>query len=432
MFLLSALWSWDDFFKEIQEKNFVVNLKHLNRISFNLYLGNYASKVSVLLDLPALHNIGLSSPERVTIGYPDRLRFLGIDGLLRGKQFDYSKFTSLESILTMARDVQSITPSFIEKLPSLRILDLSDVYGSLDYSLPPKPATGLKIFYYGFEIDLREINVENDQLPTSFNSPEPSEASTRFIAQNCRRSISENPLVETARYNIMASELNDNEMFEVDPEKFPDLNDLYICDTVADPKRLLKFMNKMQIDCLTLERAALPASFFQELSGSDSPIEKLVVKTEPTMSVLDGDFDFIFHLKKLQVLEFEDSPLPLAFVAKLLKELKELTFVGFEQPETYEFELHLDDDRQEIVLDVEPFNSLIYKVNRKEAPELLNVLVGRLKADGFVCPRELQVLLRHLELEEQTHRFMMRKFVYEQRHSIGLLPEQMRLLNLSR
>ena len=149
------------------------------------------------------------------------------------------------------------------------------------------------------------------------------------------------------------------------------------------------------------------------------------------MDILAGDFDFIFKLKKLTELCFLDCQLPLAFVVKMLKELKEITFVWFKQQEKYEFLLLLNDYTQAIYLNVGS-RSLRYNIIREEVLKLVNVLRRRLKADGFVCPKELQVLLRHLELEEQTHRFMMRKYVYEQRNSIGLTQEQMHLLKFLR
>lgn len=416
---------------EVQAKKFVVNLEHVNHAYFCFVPGPFVSKVSVLLNLPSLQHICVNSLRSITIGHPERVLSLGILDLFAGDP-DYSQFTKTEYIFTSGSHVRSISASFIEKLPSLRKLDLDDIYKSPHY-LPAKLAPGVKkavkIFYFGFEISLEQINLDSAQWPNSFYSSEPTEDSTRFVARNLHRSINDNKFVLSLHYNLVVSELDDTKMFEVISEKFPDLCRLHVSETVTDEELLLDFIDDTEIEQLTLERAALSSWFFEELPDYGSSIQRLVVKTEPTMDILAGDFDFIFKLENLLTIHFQNSPLPLAFVARLLKELEEIALVSFKQTGAYEFDLRCC-CAQEIRLSVEDSHFLSKTICREEAAEFVDVLQHRLAVDGFVCPKELLVLLRHLELEEQTHLFMMRKYVYEQRNSIALSPEQMHLLNL--
>ena len=64
-----------------------------------------------------------------------------------------------------ASDAPSISVSFIEKLPTLRELHLSS-YGSLpaNYQFPELSfgKTNTKIFYFGFEVRVREIYLEGE------------------------------------------------------------------------------------------------------------------------------------------------------------------------------------------------------------------------------------------------------------------------------
>lgn len=78
------------------------------------------------------------------------------------------------------------------------------------------------------------------------------------------------------------------------------------------------------------------------------------------------------------------------------------------------------------------FGRFRYEITSKEVPELMSVLQSRMVADGSVSSKDLQTMLCRLQLEKETHLFWMRMFVYEQRTSICLSREQMRLLNFLR
>ena len=149
------------------------------------------------------------------------------------------------------------------------------------------------------------------------------------------------------------------------------------------------------------------------------------------MSILSGDFDFIFKLENLSSLIFEDFPLSLNFMARALKELKSIDSVRISQRGNFNFVL-MRTRSQELFIDLYLPHSgnLDYRILVEEAPELMNTLKSLLNADGAVCPEAIQVLLRQLGIEKQNALFMMRKYVYDQRHSICLSEEQMRLLNL--
>ena len=75
---------------------------------------------------------------------------------------------------------------------------------------------------------------------------------------------------------------------------------------------------------------------------------------------------------------------------------------------------------------------LPFVIPDKGVAVFISELITELQADGFVCPKKLQVLLRHIDIELRNTVFMMRKYVYEQRHSIWLSKEQLSLLNCFR
>ena len=149
--------------EKVQEKKLVVNLEHLKRASFDFYPGPFKSKISLTLNLSSLRSIGLISLERVYISHPEKLQVLVVCGLFQG-MLDYSLFSSLEYILTDVNDLRSISASFIEKLPSLRKLDLDDPRKLCHQ--PAKLTSGVKekvkIFYCGFEINIKVINLEDE------------------------------------------------------------------------------------------------------------------------------------------------------------------------------------------------------------------------------------------------------------------------------
>lgn len=107
---------------------------------------------------------------------------------------------------------------------------------------------------------------------------------------------------------------------------------------------------------------------------------------------------------------------------RLLRELKEIASVKFCHPGNYTFSLKTKDCITEIRFSADGFDcKLIHKISSEEAPEWLDLLrSGLKKTDEFVCPRELLVLGRHLQFEEETHLFMMRKYIYDHTHSICL------------
>ena len=420
----------------IEKKQFVVSLDRLKEAHF-YFNSILVLKASVVLNLPRLHYLKVDSLRGFGIKYPERLRTLATEAFFQAT-WDYSKFTSLTKLYTLTIHRPSITANFLEKLPSLRELHLNNFLNFLDrsgdHSLDPlEPSSSgtaaLRIFYAGFEIGFKAMVSIDDQWPELMNSPEGS----KFIFRNLHKSVDNNRQVYSLYYNAIVDELDDVEKFEVMPQKFPNMRELHIIGTVADPNRLLKYIGQFQANEFYFESTSLPRWFFEKLAESGSFIEDLEFDTEPTMDILSGDFDFVFQLEKLSYLDFVDWPLPLNFVARLLKEPKPEIDVLFEQPGIYSFQLCMCGNRWVIDLEVNVGGidiELGYEFPREEAAELANELSGRLKVDGFVNPKELLVLLRQLELEKETHLFMMRKFVYEQRHSIGLSMEQW--LNLLR
>src|SRR5699024_10711588 len=97
-------------------------------------------------------------------------------------------------------------------------------------------------------------------------------------------------------------------------------------------------------------------------------------------------------------------------------------------------ENNVEEDDEEI--DENETNSLYFshKFCDEEVTELMDTLASRLNTDEAVCPRELWIQLRlhQLQIEEQTGRFWIRKYIYDHTHSICLTLEQMRLFNLLR
>ena len=424
----------------IEKKQFVVSLDRLKDAYFTFNLDEedeeteaFISKVNIVLDLRSLLYLQVDSLRGLTIKYPERLRTLVTERLF-GATWDYSKFTNLTKIRTLTRDRPSITASFLEKLPSLRELHLDDEFcdelggRSLDpLEPPPSSKAALRILYLGFEFSSKEISNSN-QWP-EFVSPEGS----TFIARNLHKSIDNNRQVFFIDYNAIVGELNDAQMFGVMPRKLPKILRLRIFGTVTDPNRLLKFISQFPMECLEFERTSLPQWFFEKLHESAPLMQELWIGTEPTISILPGDFDFVFKFENLFSLNFEDHPLPLNFVTRLLKRPNPESDVWFEQAGSYSFWLYPFEDGWEIALRVnvdgidEEFS---YEFSRDEAVELANELNGQLKADGFVNPKEFLVLLQQLRFEKQNALFWMRKLIYEQRHSIVLSKEQWRLLNI--
>ena len=382
----------------IERKQFVVSWDHLKEARFYFSPGVYAHNVSIVLDLPNLHYLQVTPLTWFTIKYPERLRILATDGLFEA-ELDFSKFTSLTKICTVTSDRQSITTSFLEKLPNLRELYLDHLGDWCQFLLEPSPSNiaAPRIFYLDFEFSSKEIS-NSDQWPESINSPEDS----TFIARNLHKSIDNNRQVHSFHYNEIARELDDAEMFEVMPQKFPTIGSLHIIGTVIDPNRLLKFIGQFQVKEIQFQRTFLPQWFFEKLPESGPFIQKLRIGTEPTISILSDDFDFmIFNLENLTTLHFEDCPLSLDFVIKLLRELQSIRHVSFRQAGNYSFWLTLW-DKCEISLDVDDiYTELNYDISSEEAAEFVQFLNSQMKVYGlFVCPRRLQALLRQLQLKE--------------------------------
>lgn len=425
---------------EVQKKALVVKLDRLQKAKFKMYWRSPELK-RILLDLPRLVWLAVDSLERISLGYPQRLRTLVIQSPFRGEP-DYSKFTGLTKLNINRWELRSISVSFIERLPSLReihlvYLDFSDFFGPncCLTELPLGEKAKPKIFYLGFEVS--EIELEGEQRPHSFGFVQ---ACFRCNGRNYYRSVDNTPLVDFICFNSIASELNDTEMFDVMLQKFPKIRDICISGNVANQSRLLMFVDKFKVNRLFFERTSLPPSFFQRLAENRPFIRSLVIRNEPSMNILSGDFDFVFSLNNLTNLTFTESPLALNFMARVLKHLKSIICITFSKSYNihnrycnykYMFQFVRRNCQNVIKLRVErEFYQLSYKISAKEVPELINVVKSRLKADdGFVNPKQLQILLRHLDLERQTHLFMMRMYVYEQRNSICLSQEHMRLLN---
>ena len=422
---------------EAVQKQFVVSLPRLEKADFRFNYGVGESKVPVLLDLPSLLCLSTDSFETITVGHPQKLRTLATRSLFR-TNLDYSLFTSLTNIFTRVSDAPSISASFLEKLPSLSELHLdAGGYWPVDYRVP-EPSLGkarLKIYYFGFEVSVREIELESAQWPNSFRIHDSTDDSARFIARNLHRSVDNNAHVHSTDYNLIAGELDDTAMFGVMHQKFSKIYHLRISGTVADQKRLLKLIDKFRITSVAFERTELPQRFFEQLIKNRPFITSLSV-AEPTMSIVSGDFDFIFKCQSLTSLRFSDFPLSLSFVARALKELKSLYSLSIEQTLHCYFSLFPQSTSENFVtiyVDIyAPRSSYLdYQVAAEEAPQWMNALQRQLNVDGAVCARELQTLIRHLKYEKENALFWMRKYIYDHRHSICLSEEQMRLLNLN-
>lgn len=414
-----------------EKKQFVVRLHRLRRARIRLYL---ESKPNVLLDLPSLLCLELDSLQDLTIEHPQQLRTLVVNRLLPDAPdfpVRYSQFTGLTKFVTYARKVHSISARLIKQLPRLRELYLDDyrLFERRVFQDPPLPAASRqaapKLFYFGFEVSLDQIRLEATQWPNDFQSYEATEETTGFIIQNRHRSVNDNSYIESVLYNPIASELSDSEMFGVMLLKFPKIGYLVVIGAVADEQRLLRFIDRFQIRHLALERASLSQRFFRRLAESCPSIRYLKIESEPTMNLLAGDFDFVFRCKNLKTIQFDDCPLSLNFVTELLSERRSVGYLRCRQRDhTQAYDLNLELRtiiRPRISLDVQESGSY---ANRQISPDdirsLLKVLRWTLKTDGFVCPKEVLVLLRQLQFEKENALFWMRKFVYDQRHSICL------------
>lgn len=421
-----------------EKKTVIVSLNRLKRAIFDFYWNFFASKVSVMLDLPSLLYLTVESLANVQVGYPKMLRTLTI-GRLFDPHLDCSQFPFLVKICSGKSDMRWISAGFIEKLPSVRELhfdfDQFRVRRVVNDHDPPEPASSsgkatVRIFHLGFETSLDQIHSKAEKFPRSLLS---GEAATRFISRNLNRSVDNNSFVWTIDYNSMTSELNDTEMLSVMPQKYPNIYYLRISGTVADPHRLLKFIGQFKISYFILKGASLPQWFFRKLPENGPFIQQLQILSEASMNILSGDFDFVLELKNLRFLAIEDCKLSLNFVVGLLRKLKSINCVRVFQPQNYEFRLDLRENfpviPPHIYLNVNESRLLSWETSREEAPKLLNIWSSQLmkKTDGCFCPRELFFKLRHLQFERQTYLFMMKKYLYDQRYSICLSKQQMRL-----
>ena len=426
--------------REIEKKTFVLSLKRLKKAKIWLYLEALDSKYSVLLDLPSLLHLQINSWKDVTLKQPEKLKTLATNGLFEGGP-DYSKFASLSNIYTGQKDLRSISARFIESLPSLKELHLDHGFCSFRLSAAPSSKTTARIFYFGFEICLNQINSEDQQFPSNFYGPD--EATTEFIVGNLHQSLDNNSFIEGIHFNPIARALDDTGLFMVVPQKFPKISHIRINGAVADANRLLKFINHLSISSLAFEGTPLPQWFFEKLTVNGLSIRSLRFHTEPTMDILSGGLDFVFKLNNIEYFTIYPCLLPLNFVARLLRELKWIRNLCFRQPGTYYFRVSKRrqmwevalivygvDDEDNIARDLRFFG----RFSDEEVRKLMTTLASRLKADESVCPRKLFVLLRlhQLQLEEETARFMMRKYIYDHTYSICLSEQQMRLFNLRR
>ena len=416
------------------QKQFVVSLPRLEKATFYFNHPTRGSNVSLLLDLPSLRCLSIDSSAPIIIGHPEKLRTLATRSLF-GAERDYSLFTNLTNIYTRAADVRSISAGFLEKLPSLSELHCAFGHLPADYR-PPEPSLRKarpKIFYFGFEISSREIESEGAQWPSSFPTHDPTGHSTRFIARNLYRSIDSNSRVSSIDYNLIAGELNDTELFDVMFQKFPGIRHLRISGTVADQNRLLKLIDKFKVSSVAFESTSLPQRFFEQLAENRPFISSLSLN-EPTMSMLSGDLDFVFNFETLRSLQFTNYPLSLNFVVRALKELKSISSLIVGQPETYYFSwLAPSSFSQNFVtvycdVYVPRFSYSGCRIPVDEASDWMNALQSQL--NDAVSPKELQILLSQLKYEKENALFWMRKYVYDQRHSICLSKEQISLLNL--
>ena len=421
---------------------FVVSLQHLEEVNFRFIYS--LERPKVLLDLPSLLCLSTDSLTEITLSHPEKLRTLATNSLFRAGQ-DYSLFTSLTDIFT-ATDVASISASFLKELPSLKELHFAYGYSHsfspacsylpANYRLPQPSLDKAepKIFIFGFQVSVREIESEGRKWQHAFgyNSKVPAP----FIARYLHRSVQNNSYILSIDYNPISRQLNDAELFGVIPQKFSSINHLLISGTVADQNRLLKFIDKLKVRSVAFESASLPAPFFAKFVKNCPLISSLEI-SDRTMSILSGDLDFIFNLKKLVSLRFEDCQLSLNFMARTLRELKWISEVTVDRPVNYDFSLRIVRSPQKIVslkvkLHVPRTACFEYQVPIEEAPNFLNALHNHLNVDGAVCVKELQILLRHLKFENENALFWIRKYLYDQRHSICVSEELMRQLNLYR
>ena len=420
--------------EEVQ-KRFVVSLHRLEKASFRFDFGSSEATCSVLLDLPNLLCVDLDSMSAITLEQPQKLRTLVVQGLFRNG-LDYSKFTSLMEIYSNGSDVRSVSANFIEKLPNLRELHLITFARLPEHYRLPEPSFGKakpKIFFFGFEISINQINLEGETFPSSLSVHEPSEEaehSSLFIARNLLRSIDNNAEVDGLDYNVIAGELNDEQMFGVMPQKFTKISHLQISGNVVDENRLLKFIEQFKIPSCFFEGTALSPHFFERFAEKNPLISNLVIRSEPEMNILSGDFNFVFKCKNLTWIHLEDCSLSLNFVVRAFEELSSIKGVTINQPENFNFSIDRYTSEDFISVNIVGFGYLRHQNPAEETPEFLNALKNRLNVDGSVCPKEIQIMIRHLDIEKQNALFWMRKYIYDQRHSICLSQEQMGLLNL--
>ena len=384
----------------VERKQLAVRLNRLKEACFRWK--DYSSIVSVVLNLPSLLCLQLDSLEGVTIEHPGQLRVLMTGSLFKG--IDYSGFKNLEKICTNASDIHLISASFIEKLPSLKELHLDNFYHHFDACLLNPPLThqtrqtSPRIFYYGFEISLREITLDRSrQWPNLCDYfRESTEENDEFIIRNRYRSSDNNQFVESIRFNQMVNELDDSELFGLIPQKFPKIKRLDLNGRIVDECRLLKFMGQFKISHLSLERTCLPKSFSRKLAENCPFIQALEIGTEPTMSILSGDFDFVFNFTKLYSIRFKDCPLSLNFVARALKELEHIS-IEFNQPEQSDFWFrpdYSDRDHMRITSSVPRSGFFSTKISAKDALKFVNSWTKQLSADGrYVCPKSFHNLL---------------------------------------
>ena len=429
---------------ELLGKTFCVRLNRLQKVAIFFSGETIGSKVSVLFDLPKLTGLVLDEFKSITIKHPKKLRTLAVSKLFQG--LDYSKLTGLTRLYIDERDRQSITASFLENLPSLRELHLAAYYlhnaSLLVDQLEPVASSKLRIFFYGFEFS--QANLATEEWPVSFGLIGSNEDAARFIIRNRHRSVDGNQNIDSMVFNLLDSELDQTELFGVILRKFPKIRYLNVNGNVADANRLLDFVEKLKPELLHFADATLPQSFFSGLANNCSSfLQQLEFKTERSMNFLSGDFDFVFGLKNLVSLTFKNCRIPFNFVVRLVKELKQISLIQFSQPTNFDFQMNLcrcqNTAHHVIALSVDgeaerrqlatPSAYFRYEIAHNEALQFLNMLKSLLKFDGeFVSAKQLLVLLLQIRTDEQTYRFMARKYVYEQTRSIYLSADQMRSL----
>lgn len=241
---------------------------------------------------------------------------------------------------------------------------------------------------------------------------------TKFAIPNLHQSVDSNPFVASLHFNDRIASLlpDDTQTFDLLFQKFSKLFQLRISGNVS-ANRLLKFIDKFQPEKLCFERTSLPESFFRHLGENRPFIRYLEISAEPNN--LSRDFDFIFGIKNLRSLEFADCQLSLNFVVGAVKQLKSLHYIHFRQNYTFEINLR---SKKEIYLRSIESGCFTYVISEEvSVSQFVNTLKSQLKAhEGFACFKELNVLLRHLDIEKQNHLFMMKKEIYEQTNSICL------------